>query len=138
MSGHKKRKCSKCDCIKEMPSSQKFCSKTCAAQNKREHKIYLWLNGYEVLTTRGNTATAHWIRDYLLEKNNYKCSKCGWGEVNSYTGKVPLELEHIDGNFLNNSPDNLIILCPNCHALTSTYKGANKKGRPRAKYYRGS
>jgi 5-methylcytosine-specific restriction endonuclease McrA len=108
------------------------------AQAKREQKIKLWLDGNDILTTRGKTATAHWIRDHLLEKCDYKCSRCGWGERNIFTGKIPLELEHRDGNFLNNSPDNLEILCPNCHSLTPTYKGANKKGRPRTKYYRGT
>ena len=31
--------------------------------------------------------------------------------------EIPLELHHIDGNHYNNSFENLIILCPNCHAL---------------------
>ena len=35
------------------------------------------------------------------------------------------QIEHIDGNYKNNAEDNLILLCPNCHSLTSTYKGAN-------------
>ena len=107
-------------------------------QKNREIKIQLWLNGkHDAL--RGKTATAHWLRDYLLEQCEYKCQECGWGKVNPHTGKIPLELEHIDGDFTNNKKDNLIVLCPNCHSLTSTYKGANKKkGRPRAKYYRGT
>lgn len=64
--------------------------------------------------------------------------KCSWNEINPYTQKIPIELNHIDGNFENNNINNLELLCPNCHALTSNYKGANKKkGRPRSKYYRG-
>jgi len=31
--------------------------------------------------------------------------------------EIPLELHHIDGNHYNNSFENLMILCPNCHAL---------------------
>ena len=46
------------------------------------------------------------------------------------SGKVPIELDHIDGNSENNSLENLRILCPNCHSLTPTYKSSNKgKGR---------
>jgi len=30
------------------------------------------------------------------------------------------------GNYQNNKEENLILSCPNCHSLTSTYKGANK------------
>ena len=104
---------------------------------KRNEKIELWKQG-KIDGSRGKTATAHWIRDYLLEQHKYQCSRCCWGEKNPYTNKVPLELEHIDGDFTNNAPSNLTIVCPNCHSLTETYKGANKKqGRPRAKYYRG-
>jgi Zn finger protein HypA/HybF involved in hydrogenase expression len=74
----------------------------------------------------------------MIKKHGEKCMECGWNEINIHTGKIPIELEHIDGNFINNNEENLKLLCPNCHSLTSTYKGANKKkGRPRAKYYRG-
>ena len=58
-----------------------------------------------------------------------------WSKKNEYTGNIPLEIEHIDGNYLNNSENNLILLCPNCHSLTSTYKGANKNGRKSRKKY---
>lgn len=62
--------------------------------------------------------------------------KSGWGEVNPYTQTIPLEVEHIDGNYQNNTEDNLTILCPNCHSLTPTYKGANKgHGRKDRKQY---
>lgn len=72
-----------------------------------------------------------------MEKYQCKCSKCGWGEENPFSHTIPLEVEHIDGNFQNNREDNLTLLCPNCHSLTPTYKGANKgNGRKdREKYY---
>ena len=38
---------------------------------------------------------------------------------------APLELDHTDGNPLNNQLDNLRLICPNCHAQTETYKGKN-------------
>jgi len=135
---HKHRECPRCGISKRMPKHQVYCSQTCMALVKRDEKINLWLAGGDVKTTRGKTQTAHWIRDYLIEKHDSKCSECGWGKINPHTNTLPLELEHIDGDFTNNSPDNLTILCPSCHSLTATYKGANRKvGRPRAKYYRG-
>lgn len=72
-----------------------------------------------------------------MEKFQNKCSKCGWGEVNPYTGKIPLEIHHKNGNSTDNDEDNLDLLCPNCHSLTATYKAANKgSGRKeRQKYY---
>jgi 5-methylcytosine-specific restriction endonuclease McrA len=58
--------------------------------------------------------------------------RCGWDEINKYTNKIPLEVEHIDGNWKNNKEENLELICPNCHSLTKTYKGGNRgKGRPR-------
>lgn len=76
------------------------------------------------------------IKTYLLRKYNFKCAKCNWNKVNKYTGKIPLEIEDIDGNYMNNKEENLIVLCPNCHSLTSTYKGANLNyGRKSRKKY---
>jgi hypothetical protein len=70
------------------------------------------------------------IKRFLREKYNNCCEKCSWAEINPYTGKVPLDVEHVDGDYTNNKLDNLKLLCPNCHSLTSTYKALNKgKGR---------
>ena len=88
---------------------------------------------------RGDYQISMHIKTYLFKKNNNKYSKCGWGRINEFTQNIPLEIEHIDGNYRNNSEDNLTLLCPNCHSLTSTYKGANvNHGRTlRKKYYLG-
>jgi hypothetical protein len=45
-------------------------------------------------------------------------------------GPIPLELDHVDGDRRNNDPSNLRLLCPNCHALTPTYRGRNIGRRP--------
>jgi len=65
-------------------------------------------------------------KKYLIDKFGEKCMNCGWGEKNPTTGKVPIELEHIDGHHQNNNLKNLKLLCPNCHSLTPTYKALNK------------
>jgi hypothetical protein len=57
----------------------------------------------------------------------YKKKECERCHNSKWEGEdSPLELEHIDGNGRNNLLSNLMILCPNCHALTSTYRGKNK------------
>lgn len=62
----------------------------------------------------------------MFDKYQNKCSLCGWGETNPYTNTIPLEIDHIDGNAENNSEENLRLICPNCHSLTPTYRGANR------------
>ena len=39
---------------------------------------------------------------------------------------IPLEIHHINGKNTDNRLDNLILLCPNCHALTNNYRGRAK------------
>jgi hypothetical protein len=98
--------------------------------------IERWKNGLED-GMRGEYLISLHIRRYLIEKFNNKCSRCGWGEVNPYTGNVPLEVHHKDGDYTNNFEDNLDLLCPNCHSLTETYKAANKgNGRKDRKKYK--
>lgn len=115
--------------------NKNYCDNVC--QKEFEYKEYIskWKSGNKS-GLRGEYLISRHIVRYLFEKYSHKCSKCGWGEVNPYTNNVPLEVEHIDGNYLNNAEENLTLLCPNCHSLTSTYKGANKgNGRQtRAKY----
>jgi len=127
-------KCKNCDSV--IKDGLKYCSFQCQQDYQRMEKVNLWLEGKND-GIRGKTATSKWIKWYLIKINGNKCMECGWCEKNQHTNSIPIELEHIDGDFTNNQIDNLKLLCPNCHSLTSTYKGANKNGRPRAKYYRG-
>ena len=118
-------------CSKEFsynPAQKKgiYCCNKCQMQYQQKVYIDGWLKGEETGGT-GFQLSRH-VRHYLLECADNKCSQCGWGEVNSHTGNVPLQIDHIDGNPHNHKPKNLRVLCPNCHSLTSTY-GVHGKGR---------
>ena len=65
-------------------------------------------------------------RLYSLGLKTKKCEECGWAEL-SKDGRIPLELDHINGNHRDNRIENLRILCPNCHSLKPTHRGKNKK-----------
>lgn len=54
------------------------------------------------------------------------CEECGWNKI-SNDGRMPLELDHIDGNSRDNRLENIRILCPNCHSLKPTHRGRNRK-----------
>jgi hypothetical protein len=112
------------NCKKEMSTKRMYCNTTC--QNEYQYKQYIekWKN--DETEGKKGLGISTYIRKYLFEKYDNKCSKCGWNEINETTGNVPLEVEHIDGNSSNNKDENLTLLCPNCHSLTSTYKALNK------------
>lgn len=101
--------------------------------NATKYKEYIerWKRGEES-GMRGKTSISAHIRKYLFEKYDNKCSKCGWSEVNEYTGNIPLEINHIDGEHTHNTEDNLELICSNCHSLTPNYRALNNgHGRPR-------
>ena len=123
------------NCNKEIKNKNKYCSVKCQKEYEYMNFIKKWKER-ETSGMRGEYQLSMHIKTYLLEKYNNQCARCGWGETNQYTGKIPLEIEHIDGNYKNNKEENLIVLCPNCHSLTSTYKGANyNHGRKTRKKY---
>lgn len=124
------------NCNTKLKSTQvKYCCLKCQQEYQYKQYILRWKAGKET-GKKGEYQMSGHVRRYLLEKYNNKCCLCGWSEVNKFSGTIPLEIDHIDGNYNNNSEANLRLLCPNCHSLTQTYKGANKgKGRKeRAKY----
>jgi hypothetical protein len=54
-----------------------------------------------------------------------RCAECG---LTSWRGQpLPLHLDHVNGDHSDNRLENLRILCPNCHAITNTWCGRNRK-----------
>lgn len=115
--------------------TNKFCSVRCQKEFNQKEYIKRWKNGEEN-GLKGKYCLSERIRQYLLEKTNCKCEKCGFNGTNPYTNNSILQIHHIDGDSLNNKEDNLQVLCPNCHAMTDNYGSRNKNAtKGRSKYF---
>lgn len=56
------------------------------------------------------------------------CQECGAAQWRGHP--LPLHLDHVNGDHTDNRLGNLRILCPNCHALTATWCGRNRRRSP--------
>jgi hypothetical protein len=111
--------------------SYKYCSNKC--QTDFQYKVFIekW-RSVLVDGNKGklNPQISNHLKRFMLEKFGGKCCLCGWNKSHPVTNKVPLEINHIDGDSFNNCEDNLQLLCPNCHSLTHNFRNLNKgKGR---------
>jgi hypothetical protein len=81
----------------------------------------------EILVENSNYTNTNNLRKRLIREGyfKYECCNC---KLSEWMGEpMRLELEHINGINTDNRIENLKILCPNCHSLTDTYCGKNKK-----------
>ena len=120
-----KSKCLNCD---KNIKSKYYCSIKCQSTYER-------LNIFKKIENGDISLYFLQYKKYLIEKHGNKCMECGWNKINPKTKKVPIQIEHIDGDSTNNSLSNLKLLCPNCHSLTPTY-GFLNKGNGRKKRYK--
>lgn len=79
----------------------------------------------ESILVENSSYQSNKLRIKLLKAGikKHKCETCNGTEWN---GKpIPLELSHKNGNNSDHRLENLEMICPNCHALTDTYRGKN-------------
>lgn len=105
-------------CNGTLKSGKIYCSSECST----EHKISISKTIFD--NNQPNNFGPRILKRCLIQNFGHKCSNC---KNTEWMNKpIPLEIEHIDGNSQNNKKENLCLLCPNCHAQTSTYKAKNK------------
>ncbi len=76
----------------------------------------------------GNMTERSALRKHLQRLFGNRCSSCS---IENWNGKpITLQVDHIDGNAGNNLPENLRLMCPNCHSQTENF-GARNKGNGR-------
>ena len=73
----------------------------------------------------GSTYQPYKLKRRLIQEGvfNKHCQHCGL--ITWQDQPIPLELHHVNGKRMDNRLENLELLCPNCHALTSNYRGKN-------------
>lgn len=99
-----------------------YCSVKCQMDDKKEQILELWLRG-EYTNKHGKFPGV--AVEHVLECQNHKCAICGI--INWNNKPIVLQQDHIDGNPNNLWPDNLQMLCPNCHSQTETW-GTKSRG----------
>jgi hypothetical protein len=115
-------------CRKDLKRSQyafHFCSKKHYDQHTYLTYIEEWLDGKK--PGGGKRRVSKHVRRWLYAHRGRKCEHCGWAEKNPHSGHIPVEINHINGDNGDHRPENLELLCPNCHSLTPTYGALNRK-----------
>ena len=91
-------------------------------------KSFLPKIALEQILVRNSTYQTFKLKNRLFRAGLKKpaCEECGWAQ-RSPDGRLPLELDHINGNSRDHRLENLRVLCPNCHSLKPTHRGAKRK-----------
>lgn len=81
----------------------------------------------EILVENSDYKNATTLKNRLLregvKENRCENPECG---ISEWHGKpISLQIHHINGIHNDNRLENLLLLCPNCHAQTDTYAGKN-------------
>lgn len=98
----KEKPCAICGKMILSSLHRKTCSRTCSNKNRAGIK-------YGMRRPNDKVRAQEIIKKRLIEMRGMKCELCGYHKYEI------LHIHHKDRNRLNNSFDNLELVCPNCH-----------------------
>lgn len=99
-------------------SPNKYCDQVCQAE-------YQLSNNLLPRFIRGEISNRRTLKRIIAHLYGNICTECGNAGI--HNGKeLKLQLDHKDGNAANDFPDNVRLLCPNCHSQTPTFTAKNK------------
>lgn len=77
----------------------------------------------DTILDNGLPCSSTTLKNRLLREGykEHRCEVCG--NTTWQNQPIPLELHHINGIHDDNHRDNILLVCPNCHALTDTFRG---------------
>lgn len=108
----------------------KYCSRKCQQDYQRK-MIYQKIEmGLYKSSHPGNKM----LKNYFIKKRGHKCEQCQndrW-----LNNPIILTIHHIDGDSTNNIPENIQLLCWNCHSMTDNYGIKNKNSTRNYRYYK--
>lgn len=97
--------------------NQKFCSHKC-------HRESEWERRKAEIEQTGIADSVKSAKKYLAATDGHRCKIC---DLTEWCGqKIPLILDHINGDPYDNRVQNLRLICSNCDSLLPTYKAKNK------------
>lgn len=118
-------------CGKPIPRANIYCSSKCCGEQRIKDNIQAFLDG----NLKRKEGLPLVVKNYLLKQADYKCELCGFEGYNKKSGNTILQIHHIDGHSNNNVPENLQVLCPNCHAMTENFMALNNGNSDRTTRY---
>ena len=82
---------------------KKTCGRSCANINRAGTK-------YKIGSPKSKIKSQQALKIRLLDERGKKCERCNYGKYQI------LEVHHKDRSRENNNLENLLLICPNCHA----------------------
>lgn len=100
----------------------KYCNNVCQG-------LFKWANETKPRILEGKVPDGSpALKKFLIETRGECCEECG--QTSTHNNKpLVLQLDHIDGDSDNNYPNNIRLLCPNCHSQTDNFGSKGKGSR---------